>query len=214
MGPGRRACSTPSHAMAHARKDINHRSILPKYALLLGYHEPWNEPRRVCRRAVWFGLSGQNMDLCPRELARLSLGRRHVADRFEQGAGVEPVNPFHGGELVCRKEPLRSAQMDHLGREQPVDCLGQCIVEADVVAADRGLDARVRQRLCVAQGEILSWPRCTRVSCSDAALEARGASGTMCWPAALNPAWTPLSGSYATTPCGRVCSDGAGCRRT
>ena len=33
------------------------------------------------------------------KVARLGLGGRHVADRFEQAAGVEPIDPFEGGEL-------------------------------------------------------------------------------------------------------------------
>lgn len=90
------------------------------------------------------------------KVARLSLGGRHVADRFEQSAGVEPIDPFEGGELDRLEGAPWSTAMDQLGLEQTVDRLGQGVVVAVPDAADRGLDARLRQPLRVAQSKILA----------------------------------------------------------
>lgn len=92
------------------------------------------------------------------EVARFDLSGRHVADRFEKPAGVEPIDPFEGGELDRLEGPPRSTAMDHLGLEQTVDRLGQGVVVRVADAADRGLDARLRQSLRVAQGKVLRTP--------------------------------------------------------
>ena len=65
------------------------------------------------------------MYLGPSKVARLSLGGRHVADGFEQAAGVEPIDPFESGELDGLEGSPRPTAMDHLGFEQTVDRLGQ-----------------------------------------------------------------------------------------
>ena len=48
--------------------------------------------------------------------------------------------------------------MDHLGLVQPVDRLGQGVVVAVALAAHRGLDTRLCQALCVANGDVLRPP--------------------------------------------------------
>ena len=98
------------------------------------------------------------MYLGPSKVARLSLGGRHVADRFEQAASVEPIDPFEGGELDCLEGSPRPTAMDYLGLEQTVDRLGQGVVLAVPDATDRGLDACLRQPLRVAQSKILAPP--------------------------------------------------------
>ena len=98
------------------------------------------------------------MYLGPSKVARLNLGGRHVADGFEQAAGIEPVDPFEGGELDRLEGPPWPAPMDHLDLEQTVDRLGQGVVVAVPDAADRGLAPRLRQPLRVAQGEVLRAP--------------------------------------------------------
>ena len=89
------------------------------------------------------------------KVARPGLGGRHVADQFKQAAGVEPIDSLEGGELDRLEGSPRRTAMDHLGLEQAVDRLGQGVVVAVADAADRGLDARFRQPLGVAQGEVL-----------------------------------------------------------
>lgn len=98
---------------------------------------------------------GQGLPSSLSEVARFSLGGRHVADRFEKPAGVEPIDPFKGGELDRLEGPLRPTAMDHLGLEQAVDRLGKGVVVRVADAADRGLDTGLRQALRVAQGEVL-----------------------------------------------------------
>ena len=53
------------------------------------------------------------------------LGRRHVADRFEQPTIVEPVNPFERRVLYGIEGAPRPAGVDQLGSEEPDDGLGQ-----------------------------------------------------------------------------------------
>lgn len=51
------------------------------------------------------------------------LGGRDASDWLEKTAIVEPVDPFEGGELDGFEAAPRSASMDDLGLEQPVDPL-------------------------------------------------------------------------------------------
>ena len=60
-------------------------------------------------------------------VARFGLGGRDIPDRFEQAAGVEPIDPFECGELDGLEGTPRPTPMDHLGFEQAVDRLGQSI---------------------------------------------------------------------------------------
>ena len=84
-------------------------------------------------------------------IARFGLGGRHIADGFEQPAGVEPVDPFEGGEFDSLEAPPWSAPVAHLGLEQAVDRLSQRVVVRVADAADRGLDARLGEPLGVAK---------------------------------------------------------------
>jgi hypothetical protein len=57
----------------------------------------------------------------------LGLGWRDVADRLQQPAIVEPIDPFQGRELDGFERPPRPAPMDDLGLVETVDGLGQSI---------------------------------------------------------------------------------------
>ena len=76
------------------------------------------------------------------------LGGKDSPDRFKQAAGVEPVDPFEGGELDGLERPPRAASMDHLGLVQAVVRLGQRAV-AD--ASDGRLGTSCGEALGVAQ---------------------------------------------------------------
>ena len=50
-------------------------------------------------------------------VTRFGLGGRDIPDGFEQTAGVEPVDPFEGGELDGLEAPPWAAPMDDFGFE-------------------------------------------------------------------------------------------------
>ena len=77
------------------------------------------------------------------------LGRRYVADRFEQPPIVEPVNSFERRVLHCIVSPPRPASVDHLGRVEPDDGLGEGVVVGVAQAADLGHDADLGEPLAV-----------------------------------------------------------------
>ena len=56
------------------------------------------------------------------------LGGRDVSDRFEQAAGVVPVDPLHRGDLDGGHDAPRSLAVDHIGLEQAVDALGHGVL--------------------------------------------------------------------------------------
>jgi len=60
-------------------------------------------------------------------VARFGLGGRDIPDGFEQAAGVEPVDPFEGGELDGFERSPRATLMDDLGLEQADDRFGESI---------------------------------------------------------------------------------------
>jgi hypothetical protein len=91
-------------------------------------------------------------------VACFGLGGRDIPDGFEQAAGVEPVDPFEGGELDGLERPPRPPPMDHLSLEQAVDRLGQSIVVAVADAADGWLDTGLGEPLGVAQSKVLRAP--------------------------------------------------------
>ncbi len=91
-------------------------------------------------------------------VARFSLGGRDIPDRFEQTTGVEPVDPFEGGELDGLERPPWSTPMDQFGFEQPVDRLGEGIVVAVADAADGRLDTGLGEPLGVADRQVLRAP--------------------------------------------------------
>lgn len=67
------------------------------------------------------------MDLGLGMIARFGLGGRHVADRFEQPAVIEPIDPFEGGVFHRLEGSPRPAPMDHLCLEQADHRLGESI---------------------------------------------------------------------------------------
>lgn len=81
---------------------------------------------------------------------RLEFGRRHVADRFEQTAMVEPVDPFQRCASDGLRAAPRPAMMDDLGAVLADDVLGEGVVVRIAVAADRWLGADFGQPFGVA----------------------------------------------------------------
>jgi hypothetical protein len=81
--------------------------------------------------------------------------RRDVADRFEQAAVVELVQPFECGILDGLKGSPRPSAVDHLRLVKAVDCLSQSIVIAVADAADRRFDPRLSEGFRVSDGDIL-----------------------------------------------------------
>ena len=69
---------------------------------------------------------------------------------------VEPVNPFQNCELDGVEALPWRPPMDDFGFLTLVDALGEGVVIAVVEAADRGLDARFRQALGVANRHVLA----------------------------------------------------------
>ena len=80
--------------------------------------------------AGWFESRrhGELIDL--RIVVRLCFGGRDVADRFEQAAVVEPVDPFEGCVFDRFKAAPWAAPVNHLGLEEPDHCLGERVVVA------------------------------------------------------------------------------------
>jgi hypothetical protein len=68
----------------------------------------------------------------------LELCRWDVADRFQEPAVVEPVDPLQGGVLDLLEALPGAAAADQLGLVQPNDRLGQGVVVAVAAGADRG----------------------------------------------------------------------------
>ena len=77
------------------------------------------------------------------------------ADRFEQAALVEPVDPFERGELHRLEGPPGAAPVYHLGLVEAVDGLREGVVKAVADAADRGLNASLGQPFGVADQDVL-----------------------------------------------------------
>ena len=84
----------------------------------------------------------------------LELGRRNVAERFEQAAAVVPRDPLERRELDVLEPLPRSATMDLLRLEQPDHGLRQRVVVRVPGAADRRLYARLGQPLCVPDRQV------------------------------------------------------------
>ena len=68
---------------------------------------------------------------------------------------VEPRNPFEGCQFHGFQGPPGYAAVDDFGLLEPVDCLGQRVVVAVALAADRGLDAGLGQPLALADRDVL-----------------------------------------------------------
>ena len=80
-------------------------------------------------------------------VALLGFGRRDVADGLQEPPVVEPVHPFQRRELDGFERPPRSAPMDDLGLVEAIDRFGESVVVGIADAANRRLDARLRQAL-------------------------------------------------------------------
>jgi hypothetical protein len=80
---------------------------------------------------------------------RLELSWRNIAERLEQAAIVEPIDPLQRGELDGLAALPRPATVD-LGFEERVDGFGEGVVVGVALAADRSFDARFGEALGVA----------------------------------------------------------------
>jgi hypothetical protein len=83
------------------------------------------------------------------------LRRRHVADRLQDPAVVEPVDPLERRELDFLDVAPRAIRADQLGLVEAVDRLGERVVVRVADAADRSLDPRIIEALGVANAEVL-----------------------------------------------------------
>ena len=88
-------------------------------------------------------------------VVRLGLGRRDVADGFQQPLVVEPGHPFQRRQFHRLAGLPRPAPVDDFGLEQAVDRLGQRVVVAVAGGAYRGLDPGFSQPLAVADRDVL-----------------------------------------------------------
>src|SRR5215217_1080448 len=86
------------------------------------------------------------------------LGWAHTAQRGVEAAVVPPVNPLQSGQLDLLDAAPGSAAFDQLGLEQPIDCLGECVIKAVPAAADRADDAELGEPVGVAHRQILTAP--------------------------------------------------------
>lgn len=88
-------------------------------------------------------------------VALLGFGRRDVADGLQQPEVVEPVDPGQRRELDGVEGSPGPPPMDDLGLVWAVGRLGEGVVEAVALAADRRLDAGFRQALVIADAYVL-----------------------------------------------------------
>jgi hypothetical protein len=86
--------------------------------------------------ATWVKLCGYGHGLKLGIIVCLCLGRRDIADGFEDTSVVEPVHPFEGCEFHRFSMAPRPAVMDDLGLEQAVDGFGEGVVIGVADAAD------------------------------------------------------------------------------
>ena len=83
------------------------------------------------------------------------LGRRNIAERFEQAAAVVPRDPLERRELDVLEPLPGPPPIDLLRLEQPDPALRQGLVIRVARAAHRPLDARVRQALGIPDRQLL-----------------------------------------------------------
>src|SRR3990172_5799420 len=91
-------------------------------------------------------------------VGRLELGRRDVTAGAGETLLVPPGHPGRGGELDVVGRPPGALGPDELGLVQTVDRLGQGVVVAVALGADRGHGSGVGQALGVADREVLDPP--------------------------------------------------------
>ena len=104
--------------------------------------------------AVWFESRRYGALVELRIVARFGLGGRNISNRFEQATIVEPVDPFESGEFDRLGTAPRTAPMDDFGFEQSIDGFSERIVITVTDAADRWLNASVKQALGVANRQV------------------------------------------------------------
>lgn len=105
--------------------------------------------------AVWFG-SGCDSGLLQAGIVEsFRFRRRDVADRLQQAAVVEPVNPLEGRVLDGLERTPRSTPLDDLGFVEPVDGLAERIVIAVADAADRRHEAGLGKPLSIFDRDVL-----------------------------------------------------------
>ena len=85
----------------------------------------------------------------------LSLCRRDVADGLEQAVVAKPGHPFQRGELDRLLGLPGRVPVDQLCLVQAIDRLGQRVVVAVALAAQRGLDTRLGRPFAVADADVL-----------------------------------------------------------
>ena len=85
----------------------------------------------------------------------LVLGRGQVPQRFQQALRVEPGDPLERRELDVVEAAPGPGLANDLRLEQPDHRLGERVVVRVAAAADRGLDARLRQPLGVPNRQVL-----------------------------------------------------------
>ena len=94
---------------------------------------------------MWFESRGQLLLIYHGVVACLGFGRRDVADRLQQPAIVEPVDPSQCRELDGLEAPPRS-----------VDRFGESIVVAVADAADGRLDTGLCKPLGISNADVLA----------------------------------------------------------
>ena len=99
--------------------------------------------------------TGQGWRLVILMVSGFVLGWAHTAQRGVEAAVVPPVNPLQSGQLDLLDAAPGSAAFDQLGLEQPIDCLGECVIKAVPAAADRADDAELGEPVGVAHRQIL-----------------------------------------------------------
>ena len=97
---------------------------------------------------------------------------RDVADRLEEPAVVEPVDPFEGRILDRFEGSPRPAPVDHLSFVEPVVRLGEGVVVGIPDTAHRGNHAGVGEAFGVADRQVLA----ASITVMDEAIAGRGAA--------------------------------------
>ena len=86
---------------------------------------------------------------------RFILGRRHMANRFEESPVIEPVGPFERGKLHGLQMPPRPTTTDDLGLVETNHGLGEGIVVRVASAPDGRVNLCLCEALGVANREVL-----------------------------------------------------------
>jgi hypothetical protein len=84
------------------------------------------------------------------------LGRWEVADRLEEPAMVEPVDPLQGGVLDLVDALPRAVPADQLGLVQADDRFGQGVIERVAAGTDRSDGAGLGEPFGVADRQVLA----------------------------------------------------------